>query len=73
MVLIDSPPAVAYPDGLAICSKADGVLLVVAADGTRWPVVESVKERISRNGGKILGVVFNKRRHYIPEFVYRRL
>jgi len=73
LVLVDSPPATLYPDGLSIVDKVDGVVLVVAAEDTRWPVAESVKDHITRSGGKLLGMVFNKRRFYIPEFIYKRL
>ena len=73
LVLIDSPPATLYPDGLSMVNKVDGVVLVVAAEDTRWPVAESVKDQITRSGGRLLGMVFNKRRFYIPEFIYKRL
>jgi protein-tyrosine kinase len=73
LILVDSPPGTSSPDGIAISRNVDGVLLVLEAEKTRWPVAESVKDKITNNGGKILGVVFNKRRYYIPEFVYRRL
>jgi len=32
-----------------------------------------LKKQILLNGGNILGVVFNKRRYYIPEFVYKQI
>jgi len=51
----------------------DGVVLVVEAEKTRWQVVESLKEKIENSGGNILGMVFNKRRFYIPENIYRRM
>lgn len=73
LVVVDSPPAAASGDGLAMCGKVDGVVLVVEAEGTRWPVAQSVKNAILRSGGKVLGVVLNKRRHYIPSWAYRRL
>jgi protein-tyrosine kinase len=73
LVLLDSPPATTSPDGLAICRRVDGVILVVEAEGIRWPVVEKTKEAIQRNGGKVLGIVLNKRKFYIPEMVYRWL
>ena len=73
LVLIDSSPANTSPDGLGLSQKVDGIVLVVEAEKTRWPVVESVKERITRSGGKILGIVFNKRRYHIPGFIYKRL
>ena len=71
-ILVDSPPATSTPEGLSISSKVDGVVLVLEADKTRWPVAESVKAKIIQNGGRILGIVFNKRRYYIPEFIYKK-
>jgi len=73
IIVIDSPPATVSADGLTICSKVDGVILAVEAEKVRWPVAQNTKENILRNGGKILGIVFNKRKHYIPESVYQRL
>lgn len=72
-ILVDSPPATSTPDGLSFSPKVDGVVLVLEAEKTRWPVAESVKAKIVQNGGRILGIVFNKRRYYIPEFIYKKL
>lgn len=73
LIVVDSPPATTSADGLAMFRKADGIVLVVEADKTRWPVVDSVKDQILKHGGNLLGVVLNKRRYYIPDAVYRRL
>jgi len=73
MILIDSPPFETSPDGIAISRRVDGVVLVLEAEKTRWPVAERMKEQILLNGGNILGIVFNKRRYHIPEFVYKWL
>jgi len=73
LVLVDSLPAAKSADGLAVSSKVDGVILVVEAETTRWPVAENLRASILRSGGKVLGIVFNKRRHYIPDFIYKRL
>ena len=73
LILFDSPPATLSSDGLVLSPKVDGVILVLEAERTRWPVAENVKERITKSGGKLLGIVLNKRRFYIPEFIYRRL
>jgi len=72
-ILIDASPAITSPDSIAISRYTDGVVLVVEAERTRRQVVENVKNKIARNGGNIIGAVFNKRRYYIPEFVYRLL
>jgi len=73
LILVDSPPATVSTDGLAMSSKVDGIVLVVEAEKTRWPVAENVRDRIRRSGGNILGIIFNKRRYYIPDFIYKRL
>jgi len=53
--------------------KVDGVIFVVEAEKTRWPVAVASKEKVVKHGGNILGMVFNKRRFYIPEAVYKRM
>ncbi|MHC1696750.1 MAG: CpsD/CapB family tyrosine-protein kinase [Geobacteraceae bacterium] len=73
LVLIDSCSAASSPDGIEISRRVDGVVLVVEAEKTRWQVVENLKEKIENSGGNILGMVFNKRRFYIPENIYQRL
>jgi Mrp family chromosome partitioning ATPase len=73
LVLIDSAPASASPDGIALSCYVDGVVLVLEADKTRKPVAENLKNQILQNGGNLLGMVFNNRRYHIPEFVYKRL
>lgn len=73
LILIDSAPASTSPDGIRLSRFVDGVVLVLEAEKTRRPVVENLKRQISGNGGNIIGVVFNKHRHHIPDFIYRRL
>ena len=73
LILIDSAPLTTSPDGLAVASKVDGVILVVEAEKTRWQTVKQAKESITRVGGNIIGVVLNKRRFYIPKMIYKYL
>ena len=73
LILVDCSPATASPDSLAIARLTDGVVLVMEAERTRSQVVENIRDKIVRNGGKVLGVVFNKRRYHIPEFIYKGL
>lgn len=73
LILIDSAPAATSPDGITMSRYVDGVVLVVEAEKTRMPVAENLKNQVARNGGNLLGVVFNKQRHHIPDFIYKRL
>ncbi|MFH1313602.1 MAG: CpsD/CapB family tyrosine-protein kinase [Candidatus Eisenbacteria bacterium] len=72
-VLVDSAPVGVNPESVALCDKVDAVVLVVKHGKTRREVVMRTREIIERAGGKLLGVVFNKRTFPIPDFVYRRL
>jgi len=73
-VIIDSPPASTnFAISLSSAPVVSGVVLVLEAEKTRWPVVENVKARIIKNEGKLLGIVLNKRRYHLPNFIYNRL
>lgn len=72
-VLFDSPPLNSYNDAIPLAGKVDGIVLVAQAEKTRWEVVQDSKARLEKSGGRILGVVLNKRRFHIPRWVYRRL
>ncbi|MGE5199370.1 MAG: hypothetical protein ACM3H9_06995 [Rhodospirillaceae bacterium] len=73
LILVDAPPATTSPQGLAVSRQVDGVVLVLAAEDTRWPVAERVKQSIERSGGRVLGIALNKRQYHIPDWIYRRL
>ncbi len=73
LVLIDSAPLAISPDALAIAPRVDGVILVLEAEKTKWRSARDVKKQIERVGGRILGIVLNKRRYYIPQFIYKHL
>ncbi len=71
LILIDSSPVSISPDSLALCESVDGVVLVVEAEKTRSVVVQDVKNQILRREGNLLGIVFTKRKFYIPSFFYK--
>jgi len=73
LVIVDFPPAMIFSNLPSIVSLVDGVIIVVEAEKTRWQAALAVKEKIIKSGGTVLGIVFNKRQHYIPQFIYNRL
>jgi len=72
-ILIDSPTIHSSIDGLELCKRVNGVVLVMQAEETRPAVIGNVKEQVEKNGGTVLGLVFNKEYHYIPKWVYKLL
>jgi Mrp family chromosome partitioning ATPase len=73
MILIDSPSVSEAPLVTSMGRFIDGVILVVEAERTRWPVVQNAKEEFERRDATVLGVFLNRRRRYIPSAVYKLL
>lgn len=73
LVLLDSPPLSRSAHGLAMCRKTDGVVIVVEAENTKWPLALSNKEKIEKAGGHVLGIVLNKSRSHIPQAIQKFL
>ena len=73
MVLVDCPSMADSTVAARIASISDGVVLIVDAGKTRWQVIKNQIREIQANRGSVLGVVLNKRKFYIPEFIYKRL
>jgi Mrp family chromosome partitioning ATPase len=48
----------------------DGVILVIESQKTRKRAARWAKEQIEGAGGKLLGVVLNKHRYYMPDWLY---
>jgi protein-tyrosine kinase len=71
LVLFDAPAIGRGILGAALAKKADGIIMVVEAEQTRVPVINEAQRIIEVNGGRVLGVVLNKRRFYVPRWVYR--
>lgn len=72
-IVIDTPPLQVAPESVFLSSRVNGVILVLDCDRSRRGAARRVKEKIEGAGGKMLGAVLNRRRYYIPEWLYRRL
>lgn len=59
-VVVDAPPVDQSRAGLAFVSQADGVVLVVKADGAPAADVAALRRDVELHGGKVLGVVLNQ-------------
>jgi capsular exopolysaccharide synthesis family protein len=72
-VILDTAPIGNAPDSQTICSKVDGVVMVITSGKTRRQVAQRVKKEVEDAGGTMLGVVINRRKYYIPNWIYKRL
>jgi Mrp family chromosome partitioning ATPase len=73
LIVIDtSSPEFSF-DSIALSCMTQGSVMIVESEKTRWQVADNIKNHIEKSGGKIIGVFVNKRKHYIPQFIYRFL
>lgn len=71
-VVFDSSPIGKYYDPIVLASHVDGVVLVVQAQRTLFHELKRVEEQLRDRHIPVMGVVLNRRRFYIPNFVFQR-
>jgi capsular exopolysaccharide synthesis family protein len=72
-VILDGPPVPSFSEASVLSSKVDGVVLVIESGKTREQVAVRAKKELEEAGGKVLGIVLNKRKFHIPDWIYKRL
>ena len=72
-VLVDCPALEANSQALRWTSGVDGVLLVVEAGKTRIGQIEKAQRLVQSSAGHLAGIILNRRRYPIPEFLYKFL
>ncbi len=73
MIIFDAPPLNADSVTYHLASLAEATLPVVRMESTRRAVMTSMQDDLTLSGASVLGVVCNRRRFYIPQWIYKRL
>jgi Mrp family chromosome partitioning ATPase len=73
LAVLDTPSLEETTATLVFSRACDGVVLVLEGEATPARAAEATIEAVERSGGKILGIVYNKRRMHMPSWLYRRL
>lgn len=73
VILVDAPAFGASSDAILLSQHVDGFVLIVEAGKTRHQAVRQYVSQIEAQQGRVFGVILNKRRLYIPGFIYRKL
>lgn len=71
--LVDLPPPGSGRDAGPLAAALDGIVLVVEAERVGRATVRRTAKLIERAGARVLGVVFNKQRTYMPEWLSARM
>jgi protein-tyrosine kinase len=71
-VVFDLPPVSTTPTALRLAAKCNAVLLVVECGNLHQEVVRKSVRALQGAGANVAGVILNKRRFPIPDWLYER-
>ena len=73
LTLVDLPSAGETGLGLSLAKTLSGVVLVLEAESSRRSAALRTKQQLEHAGVNILGVVLNKHRRHLPNWLYRAI
>ena len=72
-VVFDGNSLIGSSDSIMVASNFDTVAVVVEAEISKWNIVKSAIDRLENTEVTVVGVILNKRKKYIPQFLYSRI
>jgi len=71
LIVLDCPAILESPEALYCCQASDVLVLTVAAEKTRVETVDYVNSKLKDSDIACHGVVLNRVKRHIPEWIYR--
>lgn len=71
IILIDSSPILSTTDPTILGRMVDGIILVIKTNQTQRESVTYAKELFEQAKVKVIGMILNHLRYYIPRYLYR--
>ncbi|TAN43232.1 MAG: hypothetical protein EPN22_10410 [Nitrospirae bacterium] len=72
-VIFDSSSILGSSDTSVAAQKFDGVVFVLECEKTKWEVLQMAVDKVIKLRGHVMGVIMNKRKYYIPRFLYGKI
>ena len=72
-VIIDGQSLLNYSEAVNLAPLVDGFILAVECERTKWEVVQIANRKLRGADAKHVGIVLNKRKYYVPRFIYRMI
>ncbi len=69
-VVLDAASIMSSSESAVLSQYVDGVVLVIKAEQTKWEIAELAVSNVRKAGGVFLGAILNRRKFYIPKFLY---
>lgn len=73
LLIFDSASLIGNPETSLLAGAADGLVMVLQAEKTRWEVARSARRDLESARVPIIGAILNKKQFVIPEAIYRLL
>ena len=72
-VVFDMPALLTWPHASQMASLLHGLIFVVEAEKVRVEIAEKAIELLKQSKTNVVGAVLNKRRYYVPDWLYERI
>jgi len=72
LIVLDLPSISEGVSAVQSSAAADGTIMVIQSEKVRREVAVRYKTRLEKSGAHIFGAVLNKRKFYIPQWVYKK-
>ncbi|NNF96738.1 MAG: CpsD/CapB family tyrosine-protein kinase [Halobacteria archaeon] len=72
-IVLDGPPVFRSSETRLLASKVDANILVIRSGKTRKQIAYRAIQELEAAGGNVLGTILNRRKYYIPDWLYRWL
>jgi protein-tyrosine kinase len=73
IVIFDCAPLGNGAEAFLLAKHLDGLIMVLAAERTRWESGARLIERLRAGGVNVLGAALNRKKFFIPRALYKRL
>ena len=71
--IIDIPALSQGAFASKIATLCDGVIMVIESEQLRWEVAQDCRKQLADRNVKTIGAVLNKRRFYVPKWIYNAI
>jgi capsular exopolysaccharide synthesis family protein len=72
-IVVDMPAMDDDSSAARLAGSCDGVVLVVETERLRWETISTAKQHLQQLNTNVLGVLLNKRRFPVPNWIYAAL
>jgi Mrp family chromosome partitioning ATPase len=73
LVIFDCAPLSGSAETFLLAKRLDGLIMVLAAEKTRWQSGARLIEQLRAGGVNVLGAALNRKKFFIPRALYKRL